>query len=214
MKRGIYNKIKIVYGVGINDADYVVQMRIREKGEPGKVNWVCPYYARWCSMIQRTCSEDFKAKNPSYVDCALHEDWIYFSNFKAWMEQQDWEGKQLDKDLLVPGNKIYGPDTCVFVDRQVNNFIYESAMKYREECPIGVCYHKDRKKYQATCGSADNVYTYLGLYETPEEAHKVWLDFKLQQAYILAQRQKDPRVAAALIDRYENYHKYFPVKGF
>lgn len=45
--------------------------------------------------------------------------------------------------------------------------------------------------------------------ETAELAHKAWLQYKLEQARILATKQTDVRVAKALIDRYENYHNYF-----
>ena len=57
--------------------------------------------------------------------------------FKDWMENQDWEGNQLDKDLLFEGNKVYGPKTCVFVTRMVNNFTLDSGAareNYRLEC--------------------------------------------------------------------------------
>ena len=212
MELGRYNKTQLIHGIGVNDLDYVAQKNKRDKSGKLRVVWRCPYYSRWVAVLLRTNSEEFKIKNPNYSECTLDDRWKYLSNFKSWMETQDWEGKHLDKDLLIPGNKVYGPDTCIFVSRKVNNFIMENR-RSRGDNPIGVCYHKDRHKHQATCGSIDEGYTYLGLYDTPEEAHKVWLDFKLSQAYILAERQTDPRVAKALIDRYENYHKYFPNEG-
>lgn len=49
--------------------------------------------------------------------CSVCEEWLTFSNFKRWMEQQDYEGKALDKDLLVSQNKTYSSETCVFVPR-------------------------------------------------------------------------------------------------
>jgi len=39
------------------------------------------------------------------------------------MERQDWEGKHLDKDILIPGNKIYSPDRCIFVSSLINLLI-------------------------------------------------------------------------------------------
>jgi len=38
---------------------------------------------------------------PSYEECIVCEEWLTFSNFKKWTEQQDWEDKQLDKDFFV-----------------------------------------------------------------------------------------------------------------
>lgn len=79
------------------------------------------------------------------------------------------------------------------------------------EFPIGVYFNTSKKKFVAqghdvVAKKRKN----LGYYDTPEQAHQAWLSFKLSQAHILAAEQSDPRVAKALIDRYENYHIYFP----
>lgn len=110
---------RLVYGVGNNDADYVVEKR-EEIGYVGgkrrrKLMWVCPYYQTWKDMIKRCYSTKCQEKFPTYKGCSVSADWHTFSNFKAWMEKQNWEGKQLDKDILIEGNKVYSPETCVFV---------------------------------------------------------------------------------------------------
>lgn len=115
---GVCKKTKKVCGVGINDADYATQGRDKITGK----RWWCPYYSRWHSMIKRCYSEKYQEKNPTYKGCAVCEEWLYFSNFKRWVEEQDWKGKHLDKDFLVEGNKVYGPDTCVFMDGSLNTF--------------------------------------------------------------------------------------------
>ena len=120
------------------------------------------------------------------------------------MERQDWQGNQLDKDLLVQGNKIYSPDTCIFVSLRVNNFIVESSSTTRGDYPLGVSAVGNR--FEASCGSIlEGRNKKLGRFDTPEEAHASWLKYKLEQAYILAAQQTDERVAKALIERYENY---------
>lgn len=192
----------LVYGVGINDLDYVVM----KSDLNGKIIWSCPFHSRWRSVLERTCYDKFKEKNQSYKDCTLHPDWIYSSVFKAWMETQDWQGKHLDKDLLIPGNKMYGPDTCTFIDQEINKFITESNA-IRGEWPIGVNFDKGTGKFKAQCKSVvEGKKKHLGLFTTPEDAHKAWLDFKLEQAKILAEGQTDERVAKALIYRYEVYY--------
>jgi hypothetical protein len=123
------------------------------------------------------------------------------------MENQIWEEKELDKDLLVYGNKVYGPETCVFIDRKINVFLPEYKAK-RGVYPTGVSLDKSmpEKPYRSRCNSVVTGKTeYLGHYKTPEEAHQVWLAYKLEQAYILAAEQTDERVAKALIAKYENY---------
>ncbi len=195
---------KLIYGFGINDADY--NLRIIKKIE-GKtfVLWTCPFYAKWRGMLKRCYSQSYKKERPTYSNAEVCEEWKYFSKFKAWMETQDWEGKQLDKDILVAGNKKYSPETCVFVTLQVNSFLTESDAT-RGDWPIGV--HLDLKslKFVAQCWSVETgKRKSLGKFKTPEEAHLAWLSYKLEQAKILAEKQTDQRIARALVARYENY---------
>ena len=206
-------KKRLVCGVGVNNANYVVQLQetvgYKDNGKIiQKLTWICPFYRKWVDMIRRCYSQDVHSRQPSYIECCTVPEWHYFMTFRSWMEKQDWEGKQLDKDILFPGNKIYGPETCVFVDRKVNNFFIESSIKVRGDFPVGVDFRKDYGKFRASgmdvaTGKRKN----LGHYLTAQEAYEAWLSFKLEQAYILAAEQTDPRVAKALINRYENYGK-------
>ena len=201
-------KKKLVCGVGINDADYVVGTRevVKCEGVEGKRQQlrICPFYRRWADMLKRCYSRKYHESCPTYSDCYVCEEWLTFSNFKAWMEKQDWEGKQLDKDILNPGNKEYSPETCIFVDKKTNIFLTD-AKASRGEFPIGVCWHRGANKFQALCGDGSGKQKHLGCFNTELEAHKAWLAFKLEQAKILAAEQSDPRVAKALIERYSNY---------
>ena len=121
---------KLVHGVGINDADYITNVTEFVVGNDGKrrqrVVWRCPFYQKWKGMLERSYSEKFKSKWTTYKDVTVCKEWHLFSNFKSWMETQDWGGKQLDKDVLLQGNKIYCPHACVFVSRQVNMFLLGS----------------------------------------------------------------------------------------
>lgn len=117
---------KLVQGFGINDADYVVSKYESwyEGGERKlKILWQCPYYVKWRSMLNRCYSARYHKNKPTYIGCYVCEEWLTFSNFKAWMETQDWERKELDKDLLMEGNKEYGPNFCVFISRELNLFL-------------------------------------------------------------------------------------------
>ena len=201
---------KLVYGVGINDADYVVE-KYKTTGyvngkQKQKLVWYCPYHRVWKSMLKRCCSTKFQECNPTYRGCSVSEEWITLSNFKRWMEKQDWEGKQLDKDLLFEGNKVYSVETCVFVTSMVNSFTLDSGAS-RGEWPLGVSWHEGAGKFQSGCS---NPFTkkreHLGLFTCKEEAHQEWLKHKLEMAHLLAAEQTDERVAKALIERYTNYN--------
>lgn len=200
----------LVFSIGVNDANYPVQ-KFETAGYKGagkqikKLIWTCPFYGKWKHMLERCYSKKFHSKRPSYKGCSVFPEWHYFMTFRAWMEKQDWEDKHLDKDLLFPGNKVYSADTCVFIDPKVNGFLTESTAS-RGEWSIGVYLDKNSGKFKAQCRDVIlGKQKHLGLFENPNEAHEVWLAFKLEQAKLLAAEQTDPRVAEALINRYDNY---------
>lgn len=82
----------------------------------------------------------------------------------------------LDKDLLIRGNRVYSPSTCCFVPRGINGLLVKRD-KMRGEYPIGVSYHKKGKKFQAKVNRF-GVTEYLGLYPTEYEAFLVYKDAK------------------------------------
>lgn len=200
-------KNKLVFGVGVNDADYPVSTEVNINGKR-KCIWKCPFYVKWHSMLKRAYSKRYEFENPTYTDCSVCPEWLTFSIFKVWMESQNWEGRALDKDLLNAGNKQYSPECCIFIDQEVNNFILERNAS-RGAWPIGVHFAKDRDKFIASCQEyglyGPRKRKYLGQFDTPEEAHKAWLTDKRKKAKMFASKQSDLRVASALIRRYENY---------
>jgi hypothetical protein len=118
------------------------------------------------------------------------------------MIKQDYKGNDLDKDILIPGNKIYSPDTCAFVSRKINIFVTDSGSR-KGEWPVGVYWHKDGKTFVAQCR---NPFTgkcqHLGCFADPDQAHTAWREHKHKLALIYADLQADPRVAEALRTRY------------
>ena len=204
-KRGVYKRNKLVFGVGINDADYVTDVREIMNGKKVLV-WRCPFYRTWVSMLERCYSEREHQRHPTYVGCKVCDEWLLFSNFKRWMEQQDWQGKQLDKDLLIEGNKVYSPETCIFVDVKINSFVTDNGAT-RGDYMIGVNLDKRRNKFQTRCC---NPFTrkqeYLGLFTTELEAHLAWKTRKHELACQLADSEyvTDERLANALRTRYLN----------
>lgn len=182
--------MKKLYGVGINDADYQI------RGLEG----VCPFYARWRHVLIRGYDPKFLLRNPSYEGCTVAEDWHSFSEFRRWMESQKWEGMQIDKDILTPGNKMYSKDFCVFVTRRTNSFILDRK-RDRGLWPLGV-YQKEDGRFKAQCCTLNGDRKYLGTYDTPEDAHEAWRAFKHEQALALAMEQDDERVGEALRIRY------------
>lgn len=176
--------MRLVYGHGINDVDaptkHVVDGRRVED----------PYCLRWRRMIERAYCPNYKAARPTYVGVTVCDDWLRFSGFKSWMMEQDWEGKHLDKDILIPGNKIYAPDRCLFVTKEINNLLNDHA-RGRGKYPQGVSWKKGHKKYYAAI-SINNVDKHLGSYDTVEEASQVYRDAKSAHVRAVADEQTEP----------------------
>lgn len=196
---------KLVCGIGINDADYVTQVKETVASVDGKrkqrLLWMCPFYLTWKGMLERCYSAKKQVECPTYVGCTVTTEWHRFSVFKAWMEKQDWEGNQLDKDLLQHSNKVYGPEHCVFVSRQVNVFMIENTAN-RGEWPLGVYWERTGKFRAQCCNPFTKKQDRLGRFPCPNEAHQAWLKKKREHAIALAAIQTDARIAKALLDRY------------
>jgi len=196
-------KTRLVFGIGINDANYVVKPRIN-----GKMV-TCPFYETWKSMLKRCYSAKYQAKNPTYIGCEVVPEWLSFMTFRSWMVERDWQGRELDKDILVPGNKVYSPSTCVFVSDGLNKFTTDSGAA-RGEWPIGVYWHRQNGKFMAHCRNPfSGKQEYLGYFTCPDAAHEAWRSRKHALALQIAVLHADPRIAAALSVRYlpENINK-------
>lgn len=185
-------KNKLICGVGINDADYVVIPTINGKRKR------CPYYSVWTDMLYRCYSEGAQEKYPTYKGCSVCDEWLIFSVFKSWMEAQDWKGRQLDKDILVEGNKIYSPESCVFVDADTNLLLNLNG-KNRGEYPLGVDFKQG--KFRAVCKDYIGKSKHLGYFSDKLEARHSYLKFKSLVVERFAYRQHDERAKDALLRR-------------
>ena len=159
-----------LFGVGINDAEYMVRSKV------GSKRTICPYYRVWANMLKRAYCKKYQERQKTYIGCSVDSKWLIFSEFRKWMKKQDWKGKQLDKDLLVVGNKIYGPDACVFVSRSLNGLLNNCGAR-RGKLPQGVSLRKDSGKYIAYC-NVDAKLKHLGFFDTPQDAEYAYLVFK------------------------------------
>lgn len=191
-------KRSLVHGVGVNDADYITTWRV------DGLKQVCPFISKWMHMLLRCYSSAYAIAHPTYGTCVVCDDWLTFSKFKEWMEKQDWKGKDLDKDLLIPGNKTYSPVYCSFVHQSVNKLLTAHDAG-RGKYPLGVSFDKECRKYSATV----NVYgkqKKIGRYKTPEEASLAYNRAKAAHVMAVSREQTDLRLRAGLllhaIDRY------------
>ena len=190
---------KLICGVGVNDAEYKIAKTKKLDGKRVVV-WMCPFYSKWICMIGRCYSSKFHEKRPTYADCKVCDEWLTFSNFKAWMEKQEWQGKELDKDILVTGNRVYCKERCMFVDKPINSFFQKPK---KSDLLEGVSYFSRDSNYRAQC---ENPFTgkneHLGYFNCEKSAHQAWRKRKHEIAILLAKSQKDTRVIKALTEKY------------
>lgn len=133
-------------------------------------------YSIWQRMLLRCYDENDIEKNPSYRGCIVCETWHNFQNFAEWYYQQSNSNKigfQLDKDLLKVGSRMYSPETCSFVPKDINVLLTDHRSA-RGLWPQGVHYYETNKKYVAQLNCGKGVRKNLGSYETPEEAFAVY----------------------------------------
>lgn len=136
-------------------------------------------YEVWRNMLKRCYSKDRSIKDRTYEDCTVSAEWHYFSNFERWYSANYVEGCRLDKDLLVQGNKVYAADFCVLVSLELNGLLGDCA-RARGILPLGVS--ASGTKFKARV-HRDGCSVYLGLFSTPQLAHKAWQEEKAYAIY-------------------------------
>lgn len=124
---------ELIYGHGINDLYQISKKGVHDQA-----------YKIWLRILERCFSEKYHKKKKTYSECTLHSDWLLYSNFKRWFEDPVngyKEGYHIDKDVLLKGNKMYGPDTCCFLPNEINVLFQEYNIS--REYPRGVSVHKN-----------------------------------------------------------------------
>lgn len=149
-------------------------------------------YQVWCSMLQRCYSPTNDYVKRNYKDCEVSDYFKFFPQFLDWWKMKS-DGisveLQLDKDILVKGNRLYSETTCTLVPRDINMLLIKRN-KARGKYPIGVTYCKTSKKYKAQL-SKFNVITNLGFYEDIEGAFLAYKQAKEDYIKEVANKYKD-----------------------
>lgn len=131
-------------------------------------------YSHWRNMIERCYGANRTARNKTYIDCSIDDAWLDFQDFARWFYNQKYSnsGYHLDKDLLLPNNRLYSPDLCCFVPRELN-VLMTSRASARGAYPQGVSWHKRDEIYHSQI-TVDGKKVHLGYFDCPNEAHQVY----------------------------------------
>lgn len=125
-------------------------------------------YSVWSSMLSRCYNHTVHLKQPTYINCTVHEVWHNFQNFAKWYCNTGYYslGYDLDKDLLYPGNKVYSPETCCMLPSEINNIVSSNDIR-DGNLPTGV--YINGNGYQVKLGNR-----HIGYFNTKEEAKMLY----------------------------------------
>ena len=173
-----------VYGIGVVGNKYSSRVNSVQTKE----------YVLWHNMLHRCYSDNSKKKRPTYEGCKVSENFKSYEYFYEWCHNQigfgnDGNGNpfQLDKDLLIKGNKVYSESTCVFIPAEVNTLLVKSD-KIRGKHHIGVYWRNTNKAFKATVSKNKGNPEYLGYFATEIEAFNAYKQAK--EAFIKEQAEK------------------------
>lgn len=160
------------HGVGINDVQYATN-------ETSAFN-------TWRTMLERCYDEDNRSKYPAYADVKVCDEWLRYSNFKRWYDENHKDGYDMDKDLLSGDCKIYSPDTCCFIPESLNAIVASISPNNKG--------YTEKGGYFYASLYMDGKRKHLGSFKTRVEAHS---------AYVLAKKEYVLRVAESHLSKGE-----------
>lgn len=147
-------------------------------------------YDVWRDMLRRCYTPSSTRTAKDYAGCTVCKHWHNFQNFAKWADNRYSADLRLDKDLLVLGNKIYSPETCVFVPVEINSF-FTGGLKR------GIHYNNLKGAWIAqcqdgeVCSTGKKKQTYLGCFKDEQEALLAYKSFKKEKLSKLVVSYKD-----------------------
>ena len=169
-----------VYGLGIVGTKY----QIRVNGTLTKE------YELWTGMLERCYSDTFKKKQPTYEGCEVSDNFKNYEYFYEWCNEQigfGIEGFELDKDLLIKGNKVYSEDSCIFLHKDINLLLTKRTAS-RGKHLIGVYWCNTNKAFIAQVSKNKGKSERLGSFNTEMEAFNAYKQAK--ESFVKEQANK------------------------
>lgn len=134
-------------------------------------------YSKWANMLQRCYDKETHKLKPYYAPCTAEIEWLNFSNYREWHRENEMGDRKvdLDKDVLVQGNTVYGAETCTLIPHFTNTIFEERGTV------TNITLNNDTGKYNvvmSVLGKKEEV----GVFDTEEDARQGYIDYK--QNYI------------------------------
>lgn len=175
----------VVYGVGVVITD----------------DYVCnePSYKVWRDMLRRCYTDEIGG----YKGCSVCDEWHIYDNFRDWFMPRYKNGWELDKDWISPNNRVYSPQTCFVLPKELNLLIVNRKGR-QNGLPVGVYYDKRSNRFYPILSVNRKNIIHEGGFDTADEAFEVYSKYKTQHILKSLERYKnelDPLV-------YETLKKY------
>ena len=158
-------------------------------------------YTIWNEMIRR-CYKNYNTTQPTYEKVVVCDEWLCYSNFKKWFDKNYYTLEDdvvaLDKDIMQYGNKLYSPETCIFVPSKINVLFRTKKQVKNEYLPIGISFNEKINKFIATHKGKPKHF------DTFDEAFNYYKISKEEQIKNLAEQYKG-RIPDKLYNRLINY---------
>lgn len=162
-------------------------------------------YKTWYRMLRRAYSEELHSRQPYYKNTKVCEEWHNFQNFAKWYEENyyqiDDETMHLDKDIIKKNNNLYSPETCIFVNKQINT-LFTKRQNFRGKFLIGVSI-LNSGRYRATL-TMDSKAHHIGVFDTEKEAYFAYKYVKEKEIKRIADMYKD-KIPQRLYEALYNY---------
>lgn len=143
-------------------------------------------YVAWHGMLRRCYHEGFSGKHKTYDGCSVASEWHNFQVFSDWFYSQRMEeGWEVDKDILIKGNKIYSPANCRMVPLEINTLM--RPVKEKNGMPVGV--RRSGSKYKAYISDGGKN-KYIGTFPCKESASRAYKEEKVRIVRCTAERYK------------------------
>jgi hypothetical protein len=175
---------KSVYGMGyLGEGKY-------NTGDSRTYDFAHIRYRDWKRML-RYCLKDVKPdKNiPINKNEEVCLEWLNFQNFAKWYDENYYpiagQTMHINNNIIKPGNKIYSPDTCLFVPRNIDRLF--STNKYN--LPQGIGKHKNKYSIQHKTFKERNI-TKFGI-NSLEEAIGIITEIKINELKELVDKYKN-----------------------
>ena len=152
-------------------------------------------YKHWIAMLTR-CYKLYNYHLDSHINCYVYESWLNFQDYCKWYYDNIYYipgvKMQVDKDILIKGNTLYSPNTCVIVPNTINILFRKSHSNKTNDLPMGVYLDKGSKKNPYKVIFRYNGITKnLGHYDSIDKAKNIYANYKYKYYKELLYSYKD-----------------------